>query len=651
MRLLKPTDLFHLNRMGDPQISPDGAWVAFVEQRIDGEDFTWRSDLWLATVDGSSPPRRLTTSGSHNDAPRWSPDGERLAFLSNRSGTTQVWLLTLGAGEAVQLTVGEAEPAQPVEWSPDGAEIAFSAWTRFVQVDEVAYPGAPAPDADRAPRAEDRPRVVTRFDHKQDGVGHYGDRFRQLYRCRVGESPSEPVRALVMEAHCDLPAWSPDGSRIAFVVSGEQDRHFFTGSELFVFEVATGEARKVWSPGGYCSTARPAWSPDGGRLALVADDAAAGPYSTTDGLWELDLATGKAVNLTAALDREVGQAISSDWRIGGDTGPTWTPEGWLFLARSEGESHVYLTPGVAKTRGAMAVGGYSFGGGRIAYQASRPDQPDRIYVDGQEVARPSGAWDAFTLAPAHRFRFVGHGDWPLDGWVMLPKGEGPHPAALCIHGGPHNVYGEALHLQFQLLVGAGYGVVYLNPRGSQSYGQAFASAVCDDWGGADYHDLMCGLDAAIALGGIDPDRLVVTGWSYGGFMTNRIITASNRFRAAVSGACIANLHSFYGTSDVGDPFLAIQEPGLPWAEPEALLERSPLQAVERVETPVLLLHGEEDLRCPISQSEEFYLALKRLGKSAVLVRYPGEAHSFSQPLHICDRHRRTIAWFDHHTGR
>ncbi len=651
MTAITPQDLFRLNRIGDPQISPDGAWVAYVEQRIDPKSFAWCSDLWLVPADRSAPPRPVTSGGSKNHSPRWSPDGAHLAFLSNRSGSTQVWLLPVTGGEALPVTAGGVEPVQAVSWSPDGRQIAFAAWNRVTPVDEVPYPGAPAPDPQRVPEEKDRPRVVSRFDHKHDGLGQYGDRFRQLYRCPIGNGPSEPQPLLTLEANCDWPAWSPDGQRIAFTVSGADDRHFFAGSDLWVLDLGTGQAERVWHPGGQCNTSRPAWSPEGARIALVADNAAHGSYTTTDGLWEVDLATGQAINLTAGLDREVGEAISSDWRHGGFTGPTWTPEGWLFLARSEGQSHIYRVPGELQTQGAMAVGGYSYGGGRTAYQANTPDQPDWIYVDGQVVARPGGAWEEFQLAPARHFRYEGYEAWPMDGWVMLPPGEGPHPAALCIHGGPHNVYGEALHLQFQLLVGAGYAVVYLNPRGTQAYGQEFASAVCGDWGGADYHDLMNGLDAAIGLGGIDPERLVVTGWSYGGFMTNRIVTQTRRFKAAMSGACISNLHSFYGTSDIGDPFLGIQVPGLPWAEPEALLARSPLQAVEQVETPVLLLHGEQDLRCPISQSEEFYLALRKLSKPAAFVRYPGEPHSFNQPLHIYDRHRRTIAWFDFHIGQ
>jgi len=649
MHPLQPKDLFQLDRIGDPQISPNGEWVAYVRQWIAPETCTFRSDLWLVPADGSTPSRRLTTAGTRNLSPCWSPDGTRLAFLSNRDGKTQVWVLDLVGGEARQVTRGGAEPTGHVAWSPDSAQVVFAGWTRLAECDEISYPGAPAPDSEGISEQKARPRVVVRLDHKKDGTGHYGDRFRQLYICRLGEKPAEPVRTVTMEAHCDAPAWSPDGRYVAFVVTGEGDRHFFSGSSLYLLDVATGKARPVWQPGGYCSS--PAWSPDSKRLALVADNAAAGPYCTTDGLWELDLASEQAVNLTAAFDREVGEAISSDWRHGGHTGPVWTPAGWLFLARSEGESHLFLTPGVLKTHGPMAVGGYSAGGGRLAYQASQPAEPDLIYVDGRVVARPDKAWDEMALAPARRFRFAGEGGMPMDGWAMFPEGDGPHPAALCIHGGPHNAYGEALQIQFQLLVGAGYAVVFVNPRGSQGYGQAFASAVCGDWGGADYQDLMRGLDAAIAMGGIDPERLVATGWSYGGYMTNRIVTETRRFKAAVSGACIANLHSFHGTSDIGDPFLATQAPGLPWAEPSALLARSPLQAVERVETPVLLLHGEDDLRCPISQSEEFYVALKRLGKEAVLVRYPGESHSFSQPLHIYDRHRRTIAWFDHYTRR
>jgi dipeptidyl aminopeptidase/acylaminoacyl peptidase len=650
LQKLTGENLFQLNRIGDPQLSPDGSLLVYAEQYIDARTHAWRSNLWLAPADGSAAPRRLTRGGK-NHSPRWAPDGRRIAFLSDRSGTTQAWLLDLTGGDAAQLTEGEVEPSGGLVWSPDGSQIAFAAWTSLHERDELPYPGAPALAPDHAPEAKQRPRVITRYDHKHDGIGHYGERFRQLYRAAVGTetapAPVKPERLLTLEANCDQPSWSPDGARIAFVVSGAEDRHFFEGSDLWLLDVAGGEARLLWQPGGGCSS-RPAWSPDGERVALVADDAQVGPYTTTNGLWEVTVANGKAVNLTAAFDREVGDPISSDWRHGGHTGPTWTPAGWLFIARSEGRSHVYQTPGEALTKGAIAVAGYSYAGGRLAYQAGTPDQPDRIYVDGTEIARPGGAWAETSLRPARHFQFKAPDGQALDGWVMLPEGEGPHPGVLAIHGGPHNVYGEAFTLQFQLLAAAGYAVVFINPRGSQSYGQEFAAAVCGDWGGADYHDLMQGLEQAIALGGIDSGRLGVTGWSYGGFMTNRVVTLTARFKAAVSGACISNLHSFYGTSDIGDPFLAKQAPGKPWSEPGDLLGRSPLQEVEKIATPMLLLHGEDDLRCPVTQSEELYQALKRLGKTAVFVRYPGEPHSFGQPLHVYDRHRRTIAWFDHY---
>lgn len=634
MRSLTAEDLLQLRRVGDPQLSPDGQRVAYTEQYVDPETRGWKSHIMLVPADGSAAPVKL----AEGKAPRWAPGGRYIAYNSDKG----VSLLDLMTGSATPIC--SITPADAVAWSPDSKQIAFSAWTRFHERDELPYPGAPAP-APGTVADPDRPRVVTRYDHKQDGKGYYGDRFRQIYICAV--EGGEPVRFAPMEANCDFPSFSPDGSRLAFVVSGDGDRHFFAGSDLWLGDIASGQAQRFWRPRGHCSSGA-VWSGDGTRVALVADNAAYGSYSTTAGLWELDVTRGTSANLTAIFDREVGAACYSDFRLSGYTGPTWTSLGWVFLARSQGQSHVYTAPKNPLTRGAMAVGGYSFAAGRLAYQAQTPAEPDAIYVDGRVVARPGGFWNEVSLRPARRFTFQGAGGLQAEGWVMLPEGAGPHPAILCIHGGPHNAYGESFHIQFQLLLAAGYGVVAVNPRGSQSYGQEFAAGVCGDWGGQDAQDIQLGLDAAIALGGIDPNRIGVTGWSYGGYMTNRLVTRTNRFKAAVSGACIANLHSYYGTADIGVPFLATQAPGTPWGEPGWLLNWSPLQEVQNVTTPVLLLHGEDDLRCPVTQSEEFYLALKALGKTAVMVRYPGEPHAFGKPSHNYDRYRRLIAWFDHY---
>ncbi len=240
--------------------------------------------------------------------------------------------------------------------------------------------------------------------------------------------------------------------------------------------------------------------------------------------------------------------------------------------------------------------------------------------------------------------------WDIDGWVLLPHGYEPgrkYPAVLHIHGGPSGVYGSAFSFQDQMFASSGIAVIYLNPRGSSAYGQAFTNAVVEDWGGKDYLDLMAGVDEVIRLGIADPDRLGVTGWSYGGYMTCWVVTQTGRFKAACTGACISNRMTLYGMGDLvstAEHYFG----ATPWDDPAKTLERSAILHMKDVTTPVMILHGESDLRCPVGQGEEFFTALRRQKKPAVFVRYPGEFHGFRKPSHIIDRYGRLLAWFQHY---
>ncbi|MGE5674729.1 MAG: alpha/beta hydrolase family protein, partial [Mycobacterium leprae] len=260
--------------------------------------------------------------------------------------------------------------------------------------------------------------------------------------------------------------------------------------------------------------------------------------------------------------------------------------------------------------------------------------------------------EELAIVEPERFTYIGADGWQMEGWVIKPVGYEPgrrYPTVLVIHGGPHGQFGSDLMIQYQMFASAGMAVVYTNPRGSATYGQHFASAVVQDWGGKDFADIMAGVDAVVAMGIADPDRLGVVGWSYGGYMTAWTITQTNRFKAAITGAPVVDAFSMIGTTDIAG-FAQWHFNANPWEEGGAdrLLERSPIRYVDRVTTPTMVVGGEGDLRCPIAQAEEFYLALKRLGKApAVHIRYPGEFHGIAQPAHKLDRYERYLAWFQY----
>jgi dipeptidyl aminopeptidase/acylaminoacyl peptidase len=318
------------------------------------------------------------------------------------------------------------------------------------------------------------------------------------------------------------------------------------------------------------------------------------------------------------------------------------------------------------------ISNLTYAAGQLVFQAGTPVEPDELFsaavADPTAETRLTHLNDALMaevmVSPAERRLFRGAGGWEIEGWLMRPAAasggaqgaaartdrpaQGPFPTVLYIHGGPHGVYGSCFMFQCQVMASNGFAVIYTNPRGSQGYGQDFARAVVGDWGGGDYADIVAGVDDAVAAGAADPERLGITGWSYGGYMTSWTITQTRRFRAAVAGAIVYNRHNFWATSDIGYNFGDHHFGGTPWDQPERLLSRSAVAYAANVTTPLLLIHGEADLRCPVEQAEQFFLALRFLGRTAVMVRYPGEYHGFQKPGHKADRFARALAWFEHY---
>jgi len=746
--ILKPEDLFKFKSPGDPQVSPDGTMVAYVVSQADKKADKNLTYIWVAPVNGGK--RRRITSTGKDRAPRWSPDGKRLAFISERSGKPQIWIMEMEGGEAWHLVTDEAVRGVPV-WSPDGKYIAFVA-RAFTKSDTwIPYPGAPEWDRRRALEQAERAlagknksgtgekasegnggkrvsdvKVITRFRYRFDGIGYFGDLRNHIFMVRVpesspdrGEVKGNTRRLTTGDYDHDSPAFSPDGRYIAFTAVRRDDADYLQKQDIWLLEVSTGRLIQLLDGDGPCFY--PRWSPDGRKIAFSGHD---NSYkgSTTPCLWVLDvesflkeidqrgnlsspkpLTLKNAQNLTVGMDKPLGNRVSSDVRYAILLPPfSWKNENTLlFLSCDKGATGLYE---VSVESGEIAtlwhdpgktVAAFSENSGTLVLQVGSPTQPEELYLfkkdagtgcktqnygcheakegflpeketacaDEREDQKASdrvhcltrltncNAWlEEVSLGEFERFSYTGADSWDIDGWLVYPSGyeKGKrYPLVLYIHGGPHGVYGSAFMFQAQIFASKGYAVLYTNPRGSQSYGQKFAYACVGDWGGKDYQDIMAGVDEVIARGIADPKRMFVTGWSYGGFMTSWVVTQTNRFKAAVAGAVVTDRYSMYSTSDItffGEHHFG----GMPWDEPERVLERSPIAHVRKVQTPVMLLHGEGDLRCPVSQSEEFYLALKRLGKTAVFIRYPGEFHGFTKPSHRFDRYARMVAWFDHY---
>ncbi|MDE3001569.1 MAG: S9 family peptidase [Gemmatimonadota bacterium] len=621
---IKPEHTYDLVDVSDVEIAGDGSAVVFVRQEINRETMKRESRIVMQSLAGGAAVD--VTEGPQDGAPRLSPDGRTLAFMrSGEDDKRQVWVMPVGGNGASQLTT-LPDGVKDLAWSPDGRE--------FVVVSRV--------DPDRAPDDHDEEtmpttRVARRVRYRDDGDGWRGDAFSQLFLVDAATGRAEQITD--GEGNHGAPAWSPDGSRIAFVTDRVEDRDFVRGFEVHVMELA-GRTSRCWS-GGLSRAESAAWSPDGTRLAVAGSHDADVWDSRQSWLYVLAEA-GKPVCVAGDAYSLVQPLASRGW----------TPDGGiLFIGDREGESflcRVDASVSAPRTR-VLNGGGREFTGlsvdGRGAWAAavtSSPDCPCDVAVLAVNAKRQrvvtavnAGFLKAHPAARMEKLVFKRKGE-AIEARVLFPddfNSAKSYPLVLDIHGGPHGRFSDSYDVTHQILAGAGYIVLAVNPRGSSSYGPGFLKAVLGDWGGEDFLDLMAGVDLLCERPYVDSDRLGVHGYSYGGFMSSWIVGHDHRFKAAVIGAPCINLHSMYGTSDIGVSFGENQWRGSVLENVEALVRRSPLTYAQEVRTPVLLMHGEEDYRCPIEQAEQFFVALKRQGKTAEFVRFPKSSHGFRKSGH------------------
>jgi dipeptidyl aminopeptidase/acylaminoacyl peptidase len=653
-RLFRVDDIFNLKRVGAPRISPDGQWVAFTVTQLDRERDRSDSDVWMAPMDGGDAVR-LTTSDEPESSPRWSPDGRWLAFLSSRDrDSAQVWLLPRGGGEARVLTDID-QGVSDFEWSPDSSSLALlvrDAEEKEAQGDDAENEGD---GADERPE----PIVVTRLQFKRDGVGYLDERRTHVY---VFDVADRSMFQLTDGPYDDgSPAWSPDGESIAFVSNRTEEPDANDNSDVFVVAVREGaEPRRLTTFVG--ADDAPAFTPDGRYLVYSQGGDPADVWYDTNDLALVPVAGGEPRLLTEGLDRNV-------------VSPRVSPDGSsvLFVLEDYGAQRLARVPltGGAITdvlAGERVVSAYDVGpAGEVVVLESRPQYPDEIarvvrasgtgFVAGQDTA-PGDALRRITrmndeflagveLAPVQTFEAVNEEGLTIQGFLTLPPDaeEGARlPTLLRIHGGPVAQFGHEFNTEWQILAAHGYAMVAANPRGSSGRGRDFSHAIWADWGNRDFVDVMAAVDHVIDMGVADPDRLGVGGWSYGGILTNYVITKTDRFKAAISGASEVNYTANYGH----DHYQRVWEDelGLPWETTDLWIRISPFFHVANVTTPTLVLCGQEDWNVPLQNSDQLYQALRRLGVPTELVIYPGESHGISRPSFQVDRYERYIDWYD-----
>ena len=667
-------DLFNITLVGDPRLSPDGTQVAYVVTRLDKTADDYRSAVWLVPTVGGDP-RQLTAGNARDSAPRWSPDGRQIAFVSTRpphlpppppaerppangappkvkaeqKPSSQVWIVPVDGGEARQLT-NQPDGASAPAWSPDGQTIAF--------LSAAADPGA----SDQPAFADER--VISTLRYRHDGHGFTAGKHAQLWT--VPAAGGEATQLTEGDVDVDQPAWSPDGTSVAFVGNRTPDRD--RNGVVAVYRVAVSDRAVTPVAERDAEFSAPAWSPDGTQIAML------GHLVGFDGgrnsrVWLVPAAGGEPRDLTGDMVPTFDDVGMSDLATGADARPFWSADGRHLsaLASAHGAVHLHRIDAATGTatpvttgdrRVSAAVGAPD---GTVVFLAGDTAHPFELFVrepDGRErqLTRHTADWlaEADLVAAETITVRSKSGDLDVQVWLLKPPGFDPartYPVVLQIHGGPHAMYGHAPFHEMQAMAAKGWLVLFSNPRGSQGYGEAFATATRGRWGESDAPDVLAALDAVLARPYADPSRVAVTGGSYGGYLTNWLVGHTDRFRVAATQRCVSNFHSFYGTSDIGFDFGEWEFGGTPWASADLLLRHSPITYVDRIATPLLIVHNEGDLRCPIEQAEQMFVALKRLGRDVAFVRIPEEDHNLSRsgkPSRRIARLEHLIGWFDRH---
>ncbi len=639
-RPLSIDDVMALRDVSDPRMSPDGKWVAYVVEHVDtNKDELVKTIHVVSTESGES--RAMTAAVRSATTPRWSPDGRYLAFLAKKIGDdevkTQVWTLDVRGGEAQAWTAVE-QGVSDYGWAPSGERM----WLLINDMSAEDREAQRAAEAGEEPRP--LPHVIDRLQFKRDRVG-YLDRSRtHLYV--VDRRGAAPRQLTFGDFDDGEPAWSPDGKHIAFVSNRTAQPDSNENTDIWIVPVdgKRTEPRQLTTNEGPDNS--PAWSHDGHFIAYVTVIEPGIIWYATNHLAVIPASGGEPRLPLRELDRNVRSPVFAQ-----------DDEAILFRLEDSAEeqlARVDLASGELErlVAGDLAIGAFDLhDSGRAAVLVSTPEMPTEVFLwdgdDHRRLTRSNELLSSVTFGETRNVTFPSRDGTDIEGFITLPpdyqRGR-RYPTLLRIHGGPVSQFDFSFGAQAQLFAAHGYVVVRANPRGSSGYGQAFSHAIWADWGNKDFEDVLAGVDYAIEEGYADPDRLGVGGWSYGGILTNYVITQSERFKGAITGASEVLYISNYGHDHYQHQWET--ELGLPWESRETWERISPFNKVTAVTTPTLVMGGAEDWNVPVNNSEQLYQALKRLGIDTQLVVYPGEAHGIERPSFIRDRLERYLAWYD-----